>query len=282
MSLFSAGVFYFKVKREVLKFKNPSALRNRLRTDRGETMNYRTDAYDPSVLQIPYYNFDRLSFSATKVLLGLHAYRSPKGKFTFDNLDVREFAKNYAHLAYRHAFRGLNQLADAGLISKSVHSVHGSLEHKRLGTDIRLLDPETGIAFDELVESTKREFYDHDENYWYQQLLGLSVAVSDYEWCSSSTQSFACPCPLHAKSATSEDKNSLTVSVWKTDDGKFDSSWTCRRCYAAGKCKTLFLRLYPKMKLEAKRQALQKQLGINQGCVFPTKEEERCDIELPF
>ena len=282
MSLFAAGVFYFKMKREVLKFENPSALRNRIRTDRGQTMHYGTEAYDPSVLHIPYYDFDALSFSSIKALLGLHAYRAPRAKFTFDNLDVREFAKDYAHLAYRHAFRGLNQLADAGLVSKSVHSVHGSLEHKRLGTDVRLLDPETGLSIDELIESVKREFYAHDEHYWYKKLLDLSISVSDYEWRSSSTQSFPCPCPLHAKSAKSEDKNSLTVSVWKTDDGKFDSSWTCRRCYAAGKCKTLFLRLYPAMKLEAKRRALEKELGINQGSVFPTKEEERCDIEQPF
>jgi hypothetical protein len=282
MSLFQAGVFYFKTKRDILKFENPSALRNRIRTDRGQTMHYGTEAYDPSVLHIPYYDFDALSFSSIKTLLGLHAYRAPRAKFTFDNLDVREFAKNYAHLAYRHVFRGLNQLADAGLISKSVHPVHGSPEHKRLGTDIRLLDPETGIAFDELVESTKRDFYDHDENHWYQQLLGLSIAVSNFEWSTSSTQTFPCKCPLHAPSANSEDKNTLRVSVWKTDDGKFDSSWVCYRCKASGKCRTLFLRLYPAMKLEAKRRALEKELGINQGTVFPIKEEERCDIELPF
>lgn len=245
-------------------------------------MHYGTEAYDPSVLHIPYYDFDLLSFKAIKVLLGLHAFRSPRSKFTFYNLDVREFAKNYAHLAYHNAFNGLKQLADAGLISKSVHSVHGSLEHKRLGTDIRLLDPETGLSFDELLENVSREFDAHDPHYWYRELLDLSISVSDYEWSSSSTQSFSCPCPLHAKSATSEDKKSFTVSVWRTDDGKFDSSWTCRHCYAAGKCKTLFLRLYPAMKLEAKRKALEKELGINQGTVFPMKVEERCDIEPPF
>ena len=282
MSLFQAGVCYFKMKREVLKWDSPSALRNRIRIDRSETMNYGTEAYDSSVVHIPYYDFDRLSTAAIRTVLGLHAFRSPRGKFTFDNLDIHEFAKRYAHLAYRHAFRGLNQLADAGLISKSVHSVHGSPEHRRLGTDVRLLDPETGLSFDELIENVKREFDAHDQHYWYKKLLDLSISVSDYEWRSSSTQSFPCPCPLHAKSATSEDKNSLTVSVWKTDDGKFDSSWTCRRCYAAGKCKTLFLRLYPAMKLEAKRRALEKELGINQGSVFPIKEEERCDIEFPF
>lgn len=274
MSLFRAGVCYFKMKREVLKWDSPIALRNRIRADRSETMHYRTEAYDSSVIHVPYYDFEHLSIAAIRTVLGLHAYRSPKGKFTFDNLNIREFAKRYAHLSYRHAVDGLNQLADAGLISKSVHSVHLSPEHKRRGTDVRLLDPESGLSFDELIENVKREFDAHDQHYWYKRLLDMSIAVSNYEWRSNNVQTFPCPCPLHVKSPTSEDKKSLTVSVWKTDDGKFDSSWTCRRCHNSGKSKTLFLRLYPAMKLEEKRRAKEKELGVNQGTMFPIKDEE--------
>jgi hypothetical protein len=135
---------------------------------------------------------------------------------------------------------------------------------------------------DELIENVKREFDAHDQHYWYKELLDLSISVSDFEWSPRGTQTFPCPCPLHAKSPTSEDKKSLTVSVWKTGDGRFDSSWTCRRCFVGGTCKTLFLRLYPAMKVEAQRRAQEKGLGINQGTVFPMKEEEPCDIEPPF
>lgn len=274
MSLFQAGVCYFKMKREVLKWDSPAALRNRIRIDRSETMNYGTEAYDSSILHVPYLDFDNLSIAAIRTVLGLHAFRSSRGKFTYHNLNIHAFAKHYAHLSYRHAVDGLNQLADAGLISKSVHPVNRSSEHKRRGTDVRMFDLETGLSLDELVVKVAREFNTHDQNYWYKRLLDLSITVSDYEWSSSSTQSFKCPCPFHAKSATSEDKNSFTVLVWKTDDGKFDTSWSCRRCHNAGKCKTLFLRLYPAMKLEEKRRAREKELGINQGTVFPIKDEE--------
>jgi len=270
MSLFRAGLQYFKSRRDVLRYHTRASLLARLQDDMNANAGkWTNEPHNPAVLRLPVLDYSQLSFAAIKCSNGLYAFRNPHGSYSFP-LSVRDFARDYAHLAYRHAHHGLDELADIKLISKTVEPNY--ISH------VRLCDPAgSGTPIDDMLQAVDQEFFEHDEAFWYAKLLGLRVTLPAPD---EFTHTFKTNCPFCSRAPrNSKERGKFGVHVTSKPDSRgHSSSWTCHRCGRCGYCEDLFLQLYQRRKRE---EQISEHVAQKFVTGFPAQEVNN-DNEIPF
>lgn len=265
MNVFTARLPYVKTRVDILKYRTRESLLARLKDDmRANARRWTDEPNNIAVLRLPVLDFSKLSFAALKTLNGLHAMRHPRGSFSFP-VSVRAFARDYANLTQRNARRGLAELADERLITQ--------IADRNYLTHVRICDPGSGTPLDDIVSSVSQEFFEHDEAYWYQRLLGLRVTQPALDEFS---HTFKTNCPFCSRAPrSSKERSKFSVHVTASPDSSGHcSSWMCHKCGRGGYCQELFLCLSPRLK---RAESLAEKIVTS----FPAKEEKN-DNEIPF
>jgi hypothetical protein len=231
---------------------------------------------DTDVLLIPRaYDFEALqTLASIKTLIGLHAYRTRGGEFTFPYFSVRKFAE-MVQLYKTSVYDALSDLSDRKLIFY--------IPRKNAAAFVALCDPAgSGTLIDTMLDTDSAERDDvytlHDEGHWYRELVGIDIQLDPqaYEYGRvRQHQLFSGNCPFCGRIDAKRRDFRFSVEVRRFDDGH-SAHWKCYRCGEHGDCRKLFDRLWIKRKEQEARDA---ELAKT---FFPEKKAEPLDESLPY